>query len=95
MSTHDGQYYVRSHWRNLPSAATPQWIIIHEQGVHHKLKVLSGLRPIAWSTDLGEAKFLLKRDAKRRVMEMFGTIDWDGTNCIELPNHERVWLVRP
>lgn len=87
-------YWVKRHERHYPTAAIPQWILLHEQGIHHKLKVLSGLRPIAWSTDLGEAKFLLKRDAKRRAEEMFGPLEWDG-NMVELPNHERLWLVRP
>lgn len=92
-ASHTGEYYVRAHWRNLPSEATPQWIIIHEQG-SQRLKVLSGLRPIQWSTDLGQAKFLTKRDAKRRCAEMFGPLEWDG-NCATLHDHERLWLVRP
>jgi hypothetical protein len=76
------RYWVAAHERRYPSAARPQWIIIHDG--KDRPTVVSKLRPLTWSADLRNARFFLKRDAKRLLLATFGE-GWE----------EFVYLVRP
>lgn len=89
----DRRIWVTGFYRSPPGEATPQWILIHER-YPATLEVLCGLRPMWWTGDLSQARFLLKRDAKAYAAQQFGALDWDGTNHAAVPGG-RLWLVRP
>lgn len=75
-------YWVAAHERRYPSAARPQWVILHD-GIDRPT-VIRSLRPLTWSADLRNAKLFLRRDAVRLLLELFGP-GWEDV----------VYLVRP